>query len=324
MKQILFLKPILKESIWGGTRLAEFGYDLPSDHVGECWGISAHPNGCSSVVGGAYDGRRLDDLWREESALFGRSSSADERPDNWEAEMTMRYGFPLLIKLIDAQDDLSIQVHPDDAYALANENGALGKTECWYVLKAEEGAEIVIGHHAKTKDELERMVREGRMRELIREIPVKAGDFFQIEPGTIHAIKKGTMLLETQENSDITYRLYDYDRLQNGKKRPLHIEQSLAVIKVPYVDNPAEPQVKKVPGAVITRFVTCTFYTVYLTEIDGTAKIPLSGMFHTMSVIEGEGFLDGSKVRKGDHLILSAGYGEACAVGHFTAVVTRV
>ena len=310
MKQLLYLEPVLRDMIWGGTGLAEFGYTLTSGRVGECWGVSAHKNGCCTVRGGRYDGRRLDELWREEPALFG------DHADNAE--------FPLLVKIIDAQDDLSIQVHPDDAYANVHENGAMGKTECWYVLKAEEGASIIIGHNAKTPEELRAMITDGRFSDLIREIPVKAGDFFQIEPGTVHAIKRGTMLFETQESSDVTYRLYDYDRLQNGVKRPLHIDQSLAVIKVPFEPMHIEPEVRNAEDAVITKYVDCRFYTVYKVEVNGAATIPLSGMFHTASIIEGEGYLDGSLVKKGDHLILSAGYGETRAVGRFTAIVTRV
>jgi len=311
MKQILYMNPVLRDMIWGGKELARFGYSLPSEHVGECWGIAAHPHGCCTVRGGRYDGRRLDELWRDEPALFGREEG--DASD-----------FPLLIKLIDAHEDLSIQVHPDDAYADAHENGARGKTECWYVLDAVEGASIIIGHNAATPGELREMIEGNRFGDLIREIPVKKGDFFQIEPGTVHAIKKGTLLLETQENSDVTYRLYDYDRLQNGVRRKLHRKECLDVIRVPFAPSRIEPETARVEDAVITRFVKCRFYTVYHIDVNGGASIPLSGMFHTVSVLEGQGYLDGSLVQKGDHLILAAGYGTVRAVGCFKAVVTRV
>lgn len=121
--------------------------------------------------------------------------------------------FPLLIKIIDAKDDLSIQVHPDDDYAKVHENGSLGKTECWYILDCKENATIVIGHNAWTKRGIKPMIHEGKWSEFIREIPIKKGDFLQIDPGTVHAIKGGTLILETQQNSDITYRVYDYGRL---------------------------------------------------------------------------------------------------------------
>ena len=124
-------------------------------------------------------------------------------------------------------------MHPDDTYAGANENGSFGKTECWYILDAPEGATLVIGHNAKDKAELTDMIQNGRWEDFLREVPVKKGDFIQIDPGTVHAIKGGIEILETQQNSDITYRVYDYNRLTDGKPRELHIEKSLDVITVP-------------------------------------------------------------------------------------------
>ncbi|MBR5712620.1 MAG: class I mannose-6-phosphate isomerase [Lachnospiraceae bacterium] len=312
MSQLLYLKPTLKERIWGGTRLAEYGYELSSDHVGECWGISAHKNGHCVIDGGMFDGMPLEDLWDSHRELFG----------NCEDE-----NFPLLIKIIDAKSDLSIQVHPDDAYAVEHENFPQGKTECWYVLDAEPGATIIIGHHAKDREELKRLVGERKYSELLREIPVKAGDFFQIEPGCIHSIKGGTMVLETQTNCDITYRIYDYDRTDaEGNRRELHTEQALSVVTVPFDESRSTPKrtVTKYPEAELTKYVSCSFYTVYRVCVDGNVTIPVSGKFHTLSVIDGEGFLEGSRVKKGDHLLLTAGYENLNLVGHFTAVITRV
>ena len=204
-KYILRMKPIFQEKIWGGNRLnTVFGYDIPSDHTGECWAISGHPGGDCAIVGGPFDGKTVAGLWQERRELFG----------NLPGDL-----FPLLIKIIDARENLSIQVHPDDAYAGAHENGALGKTECWYVLDCDEGATIIIGHNASSKEEMARMVEENRWTELLREVPIHKGDFFQINPGCLHAIKGGTLILETQQSSDVTYRFYDYGRLENGKPR---------------------------------------------------------------------------------------------------------
>ena len=141
--------------------------------------------------------------------------------------------YPLLVKIIQANDRLSVQVHPDDEKAQLYEN-CRGKTECWYVLDCKEDGELIIGHNAKNKEELYSMIDDKRWDELLRKMPIKKGDFIQINPGTIHAISSGTLILETQQNSDITYRLYDYDRISDGKKRPLHIDKSKDVIKVPY------------------------------------------------------------------------------------------
>ena len=189
-KDIIFLNPVCTHNIWGGTRLnREFGYPIEGDDIGECWGISAHPSGDGTVRNGAFQGMKLSELWEKHPELFG-----DAGMDR----------FPLLVKIIDAKDDLSIQVHPDDAYAKVHENGSLGKTECWFILDCKENATLVAGHNAKTKEELEQMIHEGRWKEFIREIPIKPGDFIQIDPGTVHAIKGGTLLLETQQSSDIT------------------------------------------------------------------------------------------------------------------------
>ena len=140
-KDIIFLSPVCTHNIWGGTRLnREFGYPIEGDDIGECWGISAHPNGDGTVASGAYQGMKLSELWEKHPELFGNTGM--DR-------------FPLLIKIIDAKDDLSIQVHPDDAYAKVHENGSLGKTECWFILDCKENATLVVGHNAKTKEELE-------------------------------------------------------------------------------------------------------------------------------------------------------------------------
>jgi len=196
MSEILFMAPVFKQMIWGGNKLgSKWGYAIPGENTGECWAVSAHPNGDCTIKEGTFAGKTLSQLWTEEPQLFG-----DTTGDR----------FPLLIKIIDANDDLSIQVHPDDIYAGKNENGSFGKTECWYILDAPEGATLVIGHNAKDKAELEDMIHNGRWEEFLREVPVKRGDFIQIDPGTVHAIKGGIEILETQQNSDITYRVYYY------------------------------------------------------------------------------------------------------------------
>ncbi len=290
---IIFLKPVFKQMIWGGERLRrDFGYEIPGNHTGECWAISAHPQGDCTVSEGKFAGMRLSELFRSHRELFG--DMAGER-------------FPLLVKLIDAREDLSIQVHPDDAYAAANENGSLGKMECWYILDCEKDATIVIGHHAGSRQELETMVREGRWKELIREIPVKKGDFFQINPGCVHAIKGGTLILETQQNSDITYRLYDYDRLQDGKLRPLHIKQSLEVIQVPFVQPQAGVGESKTVNAWLEQLVTCQYYTVWKGELKGKRTIVQDQKFMLGSVIEGSAKINNRLVKKGTHFILPYG-----------------
>lgn len=315
--ELLFLEPVFKQMIWGGSRLGSlFGYDIPGNDTGECWAISAHPNGDCRIKSGTYMGYTLSRLWKEKRELFG----------NAEGEV-----FPLLTKIIDAKEDLSIQVHPDDVYAKAHEGGSLGKMECWYVLECKKDATIVIGHHAKTKEELKEMIAQNRWKELIREIPVKKGDFFQINPGCIHAIKGGTMILETQQNSDITYRLYDYDRLSSGRKRELHIDKSIDVIEVPFNERISEVSemgdAAKASGTCNTWFeelIRCPRYTVWKGVVNGEEVLKQDRKFMLVSVVEGKGALGGMPIQMGDHFILLHDFGEAKVKGNFTVICSAV
>ena len=310
-RPILFLNPVFKQMIWGGNRLGtDWPYEIPGDNTGECWAVSAHPNGDCTIKEGIYKGAALSELWKKHPELFG-NTGLDR--------------FPLLIKIIDAKTDLSIQVHPDDAYAKVNENGSLGKTECWYVLDCEEDSRLVIGHNAKDKKELSDMIHEGRWGELIREIPVKKGDFIQIDPGTVHAIKGGLMILETQQNSDITYRVYDYDRLTNGKPRELHIDKSIDVITVPA--KPIEESVMKVgnlPENTMNLLISCDYYKVWKLDVTEPVTIEQNHPFLIMSVIEGEGLINGQMIQKGDHFILPSGYGKAQLQGNMKLIVSTM
>lgn len=310
MREIIFLEPIFKEMIWGGNKLhRDFGYEIPSDNVGECWAIAAHQNGDSLVSCPQFEGYTLSRLWNEKRELFG----------DLEGDV-----FPLLIKIIDAKTDLSIQVHPDDEYAKENENGSLGKTECWYILDCEEDTDIIIGHNAANSDELRRMAEEKRWDDLLRTVKIKKGDFFQIDPGCIHAIKGGTVILETQQNSDITYRLYDYDRLSNGKPRELHTEKALAVIDAPFVPAETGRCIEKFDGFSRETLVKCSYYNVDRIEVGGFAEISQDYHFMNVSVIEGEGIVDGHKIKKGAHFILPCGYGVAKFDGKMEMIVSYI
>ncbi len=296
--KILRMQPIFQEKLWGGNRLdTVFHYRIPSDHTGECWAISGHPGGDTPIVG--MD-KTLGQLWKEERRLFG----------NLPGDI-----FPLLIKIIDARDDLSIQVHPDDAYAAVHENGSLGKTECWYVLDCDPDATIIIGHNAASREEMAQMVEQNRWQELLREVPIHKGDFFQIDPGCLHAIKGGTLILETQQSSDVTYRFYDYGRLENGKPRQLHIAQSLDVTKAPFVPSTPSQETYAQGDAQVTHLVTCPYYSVYRVCLEGKAQWNWDKPFVNVSILSGEGALDGVPVKKGDHLVLTANYGEMTMEG---------
>lgn len=277
MQEPLFLKPVFQEKIWGGSRLRTvFGFDIPNDKIGEDWAISAHPHGVSVVENGPFKGWKLDDLWKEHKELFGHPTEPV---------------FPLLIKILDAEDDLSVQVHPDDAYGMAHE-GELGKTECWYIIDAEAGAEIIYGHHAKTREELAEMIQDSRWDDLLKKVPVKKGDFFYVPSGTIHAIGKGIMILETQQSSDTTYRVYDYDRKDDqGNTRELHIQQSVDVTTVPA--KAPELQIKEIRqgNSSIVTYVETEFFNVYEWDIKGITSFKKQAPYTLMTVIDGAGEL---------------------------------
>lgn len=288
----IFLKPTLKTLIWGT----------------EQWGISAHPNGDDEVLNEEFAGKTLSQLWAEKPELFGFEGVAED--------LNIRGIFPLLTKIIDANTDLSIQVHPDDEYAGKNENGSLGKTECWYIMDAKPGATIVIGHNAKDHDEVKSMIEKGQWNDFIRVIPVHKGDFFFIEPGTVHAIKGGTVILETQQSSDITYRVYDYDRLQDGKPRQLHVRQSIDVIKAPFVNKEPPKNDAKNISLNAEQLVSCELFTVWHADVKGSLEVEQNQPFLLCSVIDGECELEGKKLSKGDHFILPKDYGTAVFTGN--------
>lgn len=310
----LFLQPVFKERIWGGTTLhTEFGYDIPSKHTGECWAISAHPNGPSLIENGPYAGMGLDELWNKHPELFGNPN---------------KKVFPLLTKILDANQDLSVQVHPDDAYAQAHENGELGKTECWYIIDCKADAYIIFGHNAKTKEELGKQIEDGKWDELLRKVKIKPGDFFYVPSGTIHALCEGTLVLETQQSSDTTYRVYDYNRRDAaGNLRELHLEQAIDVTAVPHQDQLSVPAVKKGDNATITTYVDSDFFSVYKWDVSGKTSFSSDDDYLLLSVIKGEGRLlhDGKKydLKKGMHLIIPFGFGDFELDGSCELIVSQ-
>ncbi len=313
MAEPLFLKPVFQERIWGGTELkTKFEYDIPSEHTGECWAISGHINGPSVIENGPYADKTLIELWNEERHLFG----------NMEGNV-----FPLLTKILDANADLSVQVHPNDEYANIHENGELGKTECWYIIDCKEGAEMIYGHTAQSKEEFTSMIEKGEWNRLLRRVAIKPGHFFYVPSGTVHALCEGTLVLETQQSSDTTYRVYDYDRLdQNGQKRELHIEKSIDVSMVPHKD--AEVQISKIvkSGAELTTFVETEFFSVYKWTIHAKTSFQQDQLFMLLSVIEGEGILktteDNYALEKGTHFILPSGTGSFELDGNLSLIVS--
>ncbi|SNZ02342.1 mannose-6-phosphate isomerase, type 1 [Terribacillus aidingensis] len=311
----IFLDPVLQERIWGGNKLAEvFGYNLISEHTGEAWVISAHPNGPSKIKNGVLAGKTLLDAWQYNRELFGEHGNED---------------YPLLVKLLDAKADLSVQVHPDDTYARKVENQPYGKTECWYIVDAEPGAEIVFGHHAQTKEQLEQMIDQGEWEQLLRRIPVEKGDFVYVPSGAIHAIGAGIVILETQQSSDITYRVYDYDRKDDqGNTRDLHLDSAKAVSTVPHETTDTRNPAVMIGDRKEQKLVQNEYFSVYHWQITGESEVKTPDSFVQVSIIDGTGeiILDGQsfQLHKGDHFVLPVHIDRYVMKGSMEAIVSHV
>ncbi|GAB6099191.1 class I mannose-6-phosphate isomerase [Halanaerocella petrolearia] len=305
----LKFKPIYKEKIWGGTSLADkFNRKIPSDFTGESWELAAHKNGNSKVSNGKLVGKTLMEVIKEKGEkILGKEA----KEDYYEK-------FPLLIKILDANDKLSVQVHPDDEYALQYENGELGKTEMWYVIDAKEDAKLVYGVEPDvSKEEFATSVREGRLAENLIELDVEAGDVIYIPSGTVHAIQEGILLAEIQQNSDTTYRVYDWNRLgQDGRSRDLHIDSALEVINFG-----KEPE-GKVTGLEIEKegyirniLVASPYFITETLDINESYNNNTSNKyFYVLMGLEGKGkiiYKDGSiNLHAGETILLPAALGE--------------
>ncbi|MBC1505265.1 mannose-6-phosphate isomerase, class I, partial [Listeria booriae] len=243
---------------------------------------------------GEFKGKTLAELWKEKPALFGNPKEAV---------------FPLLTKILDANTDLSVQVHPNDEYAKVHENGELGKTECWYIIDCEPGAELIYGHKAVSRAEFSSWAKNGEWDKLLRKVTIKPGEFYYVPSGTIHALGTGTLVLETQQSSDTTYRVYDYDRKDaDGNLRELHLDKAIDVTTAPHVDAKLDIQTETHGGLTETTFVSNDFFSVYKWEVDGKAEFTAKAPYTLVSILDGEAELtiDGTKqsIKKGDHFIL--------------------
>lgn len=248
------LKPMGKDYLWGGNRLNDiYMKKININPLAETWECSVHPDGPSVVASGEYEGRTLPDVLQEHPEFLGSHPKAMD-------------DFPVLIKFIDANKKLSVQVHPDDEYAKEHENGSLGKTEMWYVLDAKEDAEIIYGFNRKIdKEQLASSIESGSIEKYLRKVKVKKDDIFYVEAGTIHGIGEGVLVAEIQENSNLTYRLYDYNRLdKNGNKRELHIEKAMDVIETGEISEPRQPMrvLKYKPGCANELLCRCKYFQV--------------------------------------------------------------
>lgn len=280
----LKLIPVYKDYLWGGRSLAKLGRTLPEGIVAESWEVSAHPDGVSIIANGAFAGLSLPELL----AKFGQLIIGTKLPKEY------IHQFPLLVKLIDANQQLSVQVHPDDQYARIHEGGC-GKNEMWYIIAADPGAEIIYGlAPGTTRESLAEAIRENRIENCLKTVPVAVGDAFNIPAGMVHGLGAGIVLAEIQQSSNLTYRLYDYNRTDAlGNKRPLHIEKALEVIDYNSAGQTGrlEPEVaENRPGLVRKRLIANGFFEVDLYELDGGIHETTAGeRFFCYTFIEGDG-----------------------------------
>lgn len=280
----LEFEPIYKSKIWGGDNLERiYNRDLPGRNIGESWELAAHPHGTSIIASGPHKGLTLPELIEKNPELIlGKKIRYESQQ-----------AFPLLIKFIDANDRLSVQVHPDNAYAQRVEN-EYGKTEMWYILEAKAGAKLIYGlKEGTTESTLARAIENSQLELYLNEIEVKKGDIFFIPAGTVHAIGEGILLAEIQQNSDTTYRLYDWDRKgEDGTGRELHIEKALAVIDFNKKINPthSRPLTIKDDGYTRVFLAACPYFvTEKINTKNGYRLNPAGERFYILINLTGEG-----------------------------------
>lgn len=309
LKMPLRLLPVKKKIIWGGSRLAdEYGKGERGEKIAESWELTCRADGDNVISGGEYDGMRLSEYFASHPDAVGTKYAGG--------------GFPLLIKLIDAEADLSIQVHPDNEYAKAHTTD-LGKTEMWYIVHAEPGAHIIYGMKEKyPRAAISKAINDGTLEELMNYVPVKSGETYFIPSGTVHAICRGILIAEIQQNSNITYRVYDYNRRQpDGKLRQLHIEDALNVIERVDPEN-----VKNTRGGDV--IASCEYFTVRKISRKSERFCADEGSFAHILTVKGcaEVKHGGASyiMQKGEGLFIPAGLGqfELCADGADVLVTT--
>ena len=279
----LFFRPVYKERIWGGRKLSEkYHRNLPDGKIGESWEIACLQNGMGIIVNGSLKGFSLKDaIDKYGEELLGSAVYQDPYRR-----------FPLLIKILDASDVLSVQVHPDNQYAALHENGGSGKTEMWYVIDAEPGARLVYGvRRGISREEFRSSLEQGKLEDCLRELEVKPGDVLYIPAGLVHAIGAGILICEIQQSSDTTYRVYDWNRVDaDGRPRQLHKEKALDVIDFEgrYTRTALSGLTLEEEGGRRTLYVACDYFAMEKLEIDGSMKLYLDGKrFQTLTCVEG-------------------------------------
>lgn len=285
---MLKVKPVYLEKIWGGTKLKELGFEIPKrlvdKKIGEAWIISAYEKSPSILE----NGQKLNDFYSKNKNLF----------NNFPAN-----NFPLLVKILDAKNDLSIQVHPNDEMANELENYPYGKTECWYILDVKDNSNIIIGTNANNEIDASKMILTKQWDKFLNKLPIQKDDVFDIKSGTVHAILHDTVVYELQQSSDITYRIYDFDRVdKNGNLRELHIEKSLRAIDYKSKPSNSIPKILQEDDKIkISLLIKNSIFSLEKWEVNGEIKLSFDKdekHFLLLTVIEGEVIINNKKFSK--------------------------
>ena len=297
------------KKIWGGRDLESFRSNLPEGDIGESWDVACHENGTGVVANGRFKGISFDKLIESHGEkVLGRKY--------------VNKKFPLLVKLINSNDNLSVQVHPNDEYAKIKEN-SFGKTEAWYVIDAEEGAELIVGTNGCTKEQFQDAIKNNTVENCLNRIKVKKGDGFLINSGLVHAIGKGLIIAEIQQNSDITYRVYDY-----GRPREIHVEKSLEVIDFSLKPETLVEDYKEYDGYKFTSLCKNKYFSIDKCVVDTNYISSTNGdNFVILTIVDGSGKVTGNHYtedfKKGDSILLPASLGEYTIEGKLEVLITN-
>ena len=314
--EILKLNPVFKDYLWGGTKLRdEYGFNSDLEKLAEGWMLSCHKDGENTISNGEFAGKTLTEVIKLNPDFLGANGKEFEY-------------FPILIKLIDAKNDLSVQVHPDNSYAMKVEK-EYGKTECWYILDCDEGAELIYGFNREiSTEEFKSRIADNTFLETVNKVKVKKGDLFFIEAGTLHAIGSGILLAEIQQNSNTTYRVYDYGRVGvDGKPRELHVEKAVDVTNCipPTRSTNPEGDLMEFEGYSLQLLTKCDLFNVKKVSIKSYFDDLVDNKsFVSILVIDGNGMIDGIEIKKGDSLFIPANYGTFTVTGNLEIILTRV
>lgn len=302
----LRLEGAMKEKVWGGDDLKYYHKSISEVRLGEVWELACHPNGSSTILNGEFEGQSICTLMNAENIqMLGKAYES----------------FPIMVKFLDAKSDLSLQVHPDDEYA-KEKYKSLGKTEVWYILSAEENAEIVLGTNSCSLEETMNSVKDGDLNKCLNHIKVKAGEFYTVPAGTIHGIGSGIVLLEIQQSSDLTFRLHDY-----GRGRELHLEEAEDVIKLDADFGKCRGFVEMQGDTEVTYFIQTDYFEVERYKIRESFKFGRDSKFRLISCIGGSGYLTFNEqifdIKTGDQFLIPANMGEFEIRGMIDVMMTK-